>query len=489
MTIIFESLGGDETANPGAGGVSNRHRVRGRQTALGFGEGAGGVTFGFRVTSSGGSEPPPELSVGYGGVSSFGGVLGTMYAIMSSGGGISQAFRVQGLYQPAEGSASGAISVPFRVRGTEALAPPPGLDFDLAAVESRFDLFAIQAGQDYAGAIARFRAAGSPTSGVVLTTMVGESVTFEEGLFIIFRMAVAEGIDLSDESTFTYTAVERVIGAVLLSGLATNVLEASNLVVAALAMQTLADMFDKELVADGVAFAAAVSEVVTYVSRLLDGALFAGLPVDTLTMMALVAETVAVAGDTINALEALSLIEEGVSFALRMNVEGEERIAYVINTTTKGVTSYQNYPFNSFAKIGGRFYGMADDGIRELEGSDDDGAPINWRWRLAQSALGTINEKRMQHAYLGFCSNGALRLQVIVTDPKTRKKEAHYYKLAAQPADAPVVGRLGIGQGLKTVYWGFGMEAIDGATFQMDLLRLVPIILGTALQGEGGGKK
>lgn len=62
---------------------------------------------------------------------------------------------------------------------------------------------------------------------------------------------------------------------------------------------------------------------------------------------------------------------------------------------------YHNYDFNSFAKIGEKYYGAKEDGIYLLEGPDDDGAEIIPGVRIGPTNLGTANLSRIRAVNVG----------------------------------------------------------------------------------------
>lgn len=490
MTIVFESLGGVPTQASGGGGARISPRIRGRQSALAFGDGAGGASIAVRVTSAPrGTEPPPPTALAQGSTGIYVAPYGVGYDPAGAGGGTHVRMRVGGRRTIQAGDAAGRATVAVRVVGNEQVRPPPSLDFDLITVIPSIDFFSPIRGQDFAGALAVFNARGSAKSQLSGISRVRSSLKIGQAVFSIWHALAEEGIQFGDESTFQFQAIQRVVDALRLTGSAESYLDAVSMVVAAFAARAMADMYGKEFVQESVSFEDSASSVVSYYANLIASILASAPASHVLTMAALVSESMKIGGEAASVAQFAELIREGLAVSIRLNYDGDEHIAYVINTDTKAVSTYSRYPFNSFAKVGGRYYGMTEDGIRELEGESDAGSPINWRLRLAMTNLGRGSMKRMQSAYLGYCSNGALRLQVIVSNPKTGKKDAHFYKLDAQPAEAPQEARLKIGQGLKTVYWGFGLEAIDGASFQADLLELYPIVLDTKMQGQNGGKK
>ena len=67
-------------------------------------------------------------------------------------------------------------------------------------------------------------------------------------------------------------------------------------------------------------------------------------------------------------------------------------------------------------------------------------------------------------------------------------KRADHYRLLAQPG-APREARVKVGQGLRSVYWGFEVEAIDGAAFAIDIIDMQPIVVEQRIQGQNGGNR
>jgi hypothetical protein len=275
--------------------------------------------------------------------------------------------------------------------------------------------------------------------------------------------------------------------ALRLAGVVGSELEAVSAVVGAITLAMLERNNPVALADDGIDLADASIVAARAAAALVDGLLAGSEAAALVTVGVLVDESFTIDADHGAALQAIAAIQEGLGFVVHLAVDSGEYVAYSINTENKSVSLYTNFPFNSFAMLGGRYYGMAPDGIRELGGTSDDGEAINARFRLAMTDLGTSRMKRMQAAYLGYTASGQLRLKTITVD-KNGTKSAHYYRMEAQVAGEPREGRIKIGQGLRSVYWGFALEAIDGAAFMIDLLALHPIVLEQRLQGQNGGR-
>ncbi|MBP7531044.1 MAG: hypothetical protein KA775_04410 [Ottowia sp.] len=330
--------------------------------------------------------------------------------------------------------------------------------------------------------------AGGQTS----TTFIGLSLATEklelgDALAVVLRELLAEGFIFDAEPAYNFRAMAHVADALRLSGVAGSQLEALNIIAAAIGLGVLLRQRDIHILLDGMKLDDALTSAVRLGASLVDALLLEAETTPVVVFTALVNEGFELGAGATTILQAIEALREGVSFALHLNLDDGQYSAYVINTESKGVTQYAHYPFNSFARLGDRYLGMTPDGIRELEGPDDAGSPIAARFRLAMSRLGTGQLKRMVAAYLGYSSTGDLRLKTITIQPDGVKRADHY-RLLAQPG-APREARIKVGQGLRSVYWGFEVEAIGGAAFAIDLIELQPIVVEQRIQGQGGGKR
>ena len=151
--------------------------------------------------------------------------------------------------------------------------------------------------------------------------------------------------------------------------------------------------------------------------------------------------------------------------------------AYVINLNNGAVSVYNNFNFNSFAKIGDKYYGASDDGIFELAGADDAGTAI-----AASVALGTEDfemekvmsaeaMKRVDTAYLGVSTDGTVVLNV------TANGATNSYTLTATTQTSVHTGRLMLGKGVASRYWDFELTNVDGADFTLESMTFYPVAL------------
>lgn len=129
--------------------------------------------------------------------------------------------------------------------------------------------------------------------------------------------------------------------------------------------------------------------------------------------------------------------------------------------------SYENYPFNSFARIGGRNYGASDTGIYELEGGDDAGVPIHASINLGKRNFDSPALKGISYAYLGVSSTGRMVVRVTAPDGKS------YLYQTRRADDYMATQRADFGKGLRAHFLGLEIYNQDGADFTLDKLEFV----------------
>lgn len=169
-----------------------------------------------------------------------------------------------------------------------------------------------------------------------------------------------------------------------------------------------------------------------------------------------------------------------VGFAVRFD-NGSERFAgYTLNLRTSAVTEYENYHFNSMTLVGGRAYGAREDGVYRLEGDTDDGVPIDAFVRTGVLDLDSLS--RVVKAWIGLTSNGEMVLKTITTDDG--KKKEHWYTMTRRPQGAPVESRFNPAKGVTSTFWQWELANVDGAYFELDMLKVWPISIGRRYSGR-----
>lgn len=148
-----------------------------------------------------------------------------------------------------------------------------------------------------------------------------------------------------------------------------------------------------------------------------------------------------------------------------VGMPGQNLSVWSVNAETGASAAYEDYPFNSFATFGGRHFGAASDGIYELVGGDDAGAPIQAHMNLGKRNFGSSMLKAMPYAYLGVASDGLMVVRV------TTEGASYTYKARAASAEMQTQ-RVDFGRGLRANYFTLELMNEDGADFDLDAIEL-----------------
>ncbi|WP_158683566.1 hypothetical protein [Burkholderia sp. BE12] len=150
----------------------------------------------------------------------------------------------------------------------------------------------------------------------------------------------------------------------------------------------------------------------------------------------------------------------------------------VMHTEQMGVTTYSNFPFNSFAQFGGVYLAASSAGIFTLGGNTDNGALIQAAARVGITDFSTSHLKRVDRVYVGYRTDGNLVLRVF-TDEVTQRD----YLLTATGKSGLHGNHVRLGKGLVARYWQFEVRNQNGADFELNAIELKP----TQLRRRVGG--
>jgi len=165
------------------------------------------------------------------------------------------------------------------------------------------------------------------------------------------------------------------------------------------------------------------------------------------------------------------LIGESINFKIAFDNDGYHWTGWCMNADNFGVSSYGDYPFNSFAKIGGKYYGANANGLYLLEGDSDDGEAISAKAMLAATDCDKTKQGTIRDAWLGLRSDGEVFVKVVADDNRER-----WYRAQATNEHLGRT-RVKIARGIKSNYWQVGLENIDGADFELSNIELVHVVL------------
>lgn len=321
------------------------------------------------------------------------------------------------------------------------------------------------------------------------TAALRDVLTLDEGLLLVFRELMQVSLALGDSTKVTTTAVVQMIDALLLGGVADTELEAVALIVEALTFGALVETSNIVTLLAGLSLGDSVAHTYQAMAALVDGLLLGEAVTSQVTMVAAIRDALALGVDGTYSYEAHAVLRDGLAFVLRLAIDNQEYVAWAMNTESKGLSRYTQYPFNSFMKVGDKYYGATDTGLHLLEGADDAGAPIDAKLRLGMSSMGTRVLKRSPAMYAGYTASGDLLLKVVTASAITAEREAHAYRLIARAAGSVREGRVPIGRGLRSVYFDYQLENIDGSDFELDVIEFLPLTLERRVRGNSGGKR
>lgn len=310
---------------------------------------------------------------------------------------------------------------------------------------------------------------------------LGERMAFADVAGIAWQVLMAETIGLAGDHAAWRAVTVEIADALALAAGARSTLDATIALASAMAFgDSLANVVQADI-AESLTLTDAQKTTLAATVKMLDGMRLAdSLPMPSMTLTAQVDENLALGADLNVQQELAILLRDGVQFLTQFALDDGVYLAWVMNAETHAFTSYSNYPFNSFATIGGKTYGAKADGIYLLEGDTDAGAAIDAFARGGLTDLDSSKFKRMPSAYLGMTTNGRMVLKVTVVDDAGARQE-HWYALEDRPAGALRMGRVKLGRGLKSTYWGFELANVDGADFALDEISWYPLVLDRRL--------
>lgn len=140
---------------------------------------------------------------------------------------------------------------------------------------------------------------------------------------------------------------------------------------------------------------------------------------------------------------------------------GDDVQVWVLNDRTGAMSRYTNYRFNSFAMIGGHYFGADHDGIYLLEGAQDEDADIEANIRTGLLELGSKTLKGVTNVYLGVASDGLMSVEV-----ETGQGERYRY-FARNNDVASMQQRVDTGRGLRSNLYSFTVDGC-GSDFELD---------------------
>jgi hypothetical protein len=132
------------------------------------------------------------------------------------------------------------------------------------------------------------------------------------------------------------------------------------------------------------------------------------------------------------------------------------------------VSTYEQFPFNSFCNFEGRVLAAGPDGIYALDvGEDDDGVDVPARVRWGQLHFATRAAKRPDAVYVAARSSGDLTVRLIADESGVSEQT-----LEVRDVDTLRQRRVKPGKGLRGNYIEVEIENVDGADFDLDVVTI-----------------
>lgn len=139
---------------------------------------------------------------------------------------------------------------------------------------------------------------------------------------------------------------------------------------------------------------------------------------------------------------------------------------WVFNMDSKGSTTYSNFGFNSYARIGDQYYGASESGLFALDGDTDVGEPIRGVIGLGQRNFGTSAKKTVVDCYVGMSGEGRLVLKVIA------EGQPYLYRTRSF-SDQMQQQKIDLGKGLRTNYVTLELFNEEGQDFEIDAVEFL----------------
>lgn len=315
-----------------------------------------------------------------------------------------------------------------------------------------------------------------------------DQVALSDGVVIVLRAIAADSMAMTGALGVVLYKLEQIVETLLLAGAATSRIDALVQITEALLLEDLARTgFNVEASSSADAATTIATQAQMIAAAVSTAAAAASLST-SIRITALVSDDMDVQLTLSTNMQMFEALADGLNASLVLRIGDDEYTAYALSLNRQlrdgapvaGVVEYQNFPFNSFAKHDGRYFGASEHGVFELTGDTDNGAEIDAWVRTALNNFGVGNLKRMPSVYLGYTSSGTMVVKTVTTTDGAKVED--WYVMREKPADAMRDGRTKIGRGLKSVYWAWELHNVDGADFAIDRIELMPLVLSRRIK-------
>lgn len=306
--------------------------------------------------------------------------------------------------------------------------------------------------------------------------MMEDRIILTDALRQVLQVTMADGITLSDTLASTARVVMQLADRLVMTDAVATQMQALNVIADALALSDVLRQGALETISDGLVLGDEYAAALQLRTTLVDQLALADSAEHSITMLAVMADTLVFDDTAVTSLQLLALIRDGITFHCRIRIDGQLYVAHVVNTTTRGFSTYDNYPFNGFCELGGKHYATGPGGLFRLDGDDADGDAIISEVRSGYVHLSTNRLKRMPSVYLALKADGRIALKVVTTDNNGARHE-WWYERDGRPSPTTRNDRVKIGRGLRGAIWQWALVNADGADFSLDVVELFPTVM------------
>jgi len=127
--------------------------------------------------------------------------------------------------------------------------------------------------------------------------------------------------------------------------------------------------------------------------------------------------------------------------------------------------------YNSMCRFGDKFLGSTASGLFEIGGYNDSGVQIAARLDSGMFDLGTDNKKRFRFFYFGLDVTGSLKLSIYGDGVLAGEYTVQGDGTGMQTIKVPIT------RAVKSRYWQWRIENVDGAFFVLYSVQSLPVLL------------
>jgi len=158
-----------------------------------------------------------------------------------------------------------------------------------------------------------------------------------------------------------------------------------------------------------------------------------------------------------------------------------EYLGIAMRLNNLAISQYCRYDFDSMVKFGDTYLGAGEEGLFTLEDADtDDGVDIDAIIEFPTTDFGISHQKRLRSIYIGYETEGSLKLTV--TNDEGNERE--YTLTALKTGNIQHGGEVSVNRDRKSRYLKLKIENVDGCDFSLNMIEAIITILARKPSGS-----